>query len=82
MAIKNGIEYLAMPGPTNIPEAVLTAMHRPAVDIYAGELLGITATCLDKLRTIFKTAHSTYINISNGHGGWESAITNTLSRGG
>ena len=45
MAIRNGFEFLAMPGPTNIPEQVLSAMHRPAVDIYAGELLAITDAC-------------------------------------
>ncbi len=81
MTLKTGLEMLAMPGPTNVPEAVLNAMHRPAIDIYAGELLAITDRCLERLRTVFATKHRTYINISNGHGGWESALTNTLSRG-
>lgn len=81
MTLKTGLEILAMPGPTNVPEAVLSAMHRPAIDIYAGELLAITDRCLGRLQTVFSTRHRTYINISNGHGGWESALTNTLSAG-
>ncbi len=30
MTIANGREFLAIPGPTNIPDSVLAAMHRPA----------------------------------------------------
>jgi hypothetical protein len=33
--LARGREFLAIPGPTNVPEVVLQAMHRPAVDIYA-----------------------------------------------
>src|SRR5882724_4299697 len=53
MTVSRGREFLSIPGPTNIPDAVLAAMHRPAIDIYAGD----------------------------GHGGWEAALTNVLSRG-
>lgn len=81
MTLRNGIEFLAMPGPTNVPEKVLAAMHRPAVDIYAGELLGVTASCLADLRTIFSTKGSTYVYAANGHGAWEAALSNVLSRG-
>ena len=81
MPIRHGRELLAMPGPTTIPDAVLGAMHRPAIDIYAGELLEVTARCLDTLRTVFGTAHRTYIYAANGHGAWEAALTNVLSRG-
>jgi alanine-glyoxylate transaminase/serine-glyoxylate transaminase/serine-pyruvate transaminase len=33
MTLRNGREFLAIPGPTNVPDAVLNAMHRPAVEI-------------------------------------------------
>ena len=36
MSVRAGREFLAMPGPTNVPDEVLGAMHRPAVDIYTG----------------------------------------------
>jgi alanine-glyoxylate transaminase/serine-glyoxylate transaminase/serine-pyruvate transaminase len=81
MTVANGREFLAIPGPTNIPDAVLAAMHRPATDIYSGDMLGITRTLLEDLPKIFRTTGKTYIYAANGHGGWEAAITNVLSRG-
>ena len=41
MSVRAGREFLAIPGPTNVPDEVLRAMHRPAVDIYAGPLLAM-----------------------------------------
>src|SRR5262245_38355363 len=38
MAVRAGREFLAVPGPTTVPDEVLRAMHRPAVDIYSGSL--------------------------------------------
>ncbi len=79
--LARGREFLSIPGPTNVPEAVLQAMHRPAVDIYADDLLETTQHCLLELKSVFRTEGSTYIYIANGHGAWEAALTNTLSRG-
>jgi hypothetical protein len=42
MSVRAGREFLAIPGPTTIPDKVLRAMHRPAVDIYSGPLLALT----------------------------------------
>lgn len=82
MSLARGREFLSIPGPTNVPEVVLAAMHRPAVDIYAADLLDVTETCLADLKKIFRSeTASTYIYVSNGHGGWEGALTNVLSRG-
>ncbi|MEM9440925.1 MAG: aminotransferase, partial [Pseudomonadota bacterium] len=36
MSVRNGREFLSIPGPTTVPDDVLAAMHRPAVDIYNG----------------------------------------------
>ena len=81
MTVRNGREFLAIPGPTTVPDAVLAAMHRPAIDIYTGELVGITDSCLEDLRAIFGTQGLTYIYAANGHGAWEAAVSNVLSRG-
>ncbi len=81
MSVRHGREFLSIPGPTTVPDEVLGAMHRPAVDIYSGDLLAITTSCLDDLRTLFRTAGRTYIYAANGHGAWEAALVNTLSRG-
>ena len=42
MNLSNGIEYLAIPGPSVIPEKVLQAMHRSSPNIYEGELVKLT----------------------------------------
>ncbi|MEJ1996380.1 MAG: aminotransferase class V-fold PLP-dependent enzyme [Limibacillus sp.] len=81
MTLSNGREFLSIPGPTTVPDRVLGAMHQPAIEIYGGRLFDITRSCLADMKKIFKTEGETYIYISNGHGAWEAAVSNTLSRG-
>jgi alanine-glyoxylate transaminase/serine-glyoxylate transaminase/serine-pyruvate transaminase len=81
MPLHAGREFLSIPGPTVIPDVVLAAMQRPAVDIYSGPLLALTDSLLADLSKIFATAGRSYIYIANGHGAWEAALTNVLSRG-
>jgi alanine-glyoxylate transaminase/serine-glyoxylate transaminase/serine-pyruvate transaminase len=80
MVVRAGREFLAIPGPTNMPDEVLRAMHRPAIDIYAGSLLALTDRLLANLRWLFRTKGRTYLYIANGHGAWEATLTNVLSR--
>src|SRR3954447_12781407 len=81
MSVRAGREFLAIPGPTTVPDEVLRAMHRPAVDIYSGPLLALTDGLLRDIARMFNTTGRTYIYIANGHGTWEAAFTNVLSRG-
>ncbi len=81
MTLRSGREFLAIPGPTVIPDAVLAAMQRPAIDIYAGSLIAQTDGLLADLPKIFRTAGRATIYAANGHGAWEAALTNVLSRG-
>src|SRR5262245_60387333 len=81
MTVARGRQFLSIPGPTNVPDEVLAAMQRPAIDIYSGEMIGVTESCLKDLAAIFRTKGRTYIYAANGHGGWEAALTNVLSRG-
>jgi alanine-glyoxylate transaminase / serine-glyoxylate transaminase / serine-pyruvate transaminase len=81
MTVSNGREFLSIPGPTNIPDSVLQAMHRPAIDIYSGDMIELTRSLLEDLPKIFRTAGRTFIYAANGHGGWEAAVSNVLSRG-
>jgi alanine-glyoxylate transaminase/serine-glyoxylate transaminase/serine-pyruvate transaminase len=81
MSVRAGREFLAIPGPTTIPDEVLRAMHRPAVDIYSGSLLALTDSLMRDVARVFNTKGRAYIYISNGHGAWEAALTNVLSRG-
>jgi alanine-glyoxylate transaminase / serine-glyoxylate transaminase / serine-pyruvate transaminase len=81
MSVRGGRELLVSPGPTNIPDEVLRAMHRPAVEIYAKPLIELTDGLLRDLGRVFRTAGRSYIYAANGHGAWEAALTNTLSKG-
>lgn len=81
MTLRHGRAVLSIPGPTTIPDAVLSAMHRPAIDIYTGDLLNTTHTCLADMKTLMRTEGQSFIYIANGHGGWEAALSNVLSRG-
>jgi len=82
MTVSRGRDSLALPGPTTVPHEVLQAMQRPAVDIYGEELTAVTDSCLDDLRRVFRTEQGrTYIYIANGHGAWEAALSNVLTRG-
>lgn len=76
-----GPELVAIPGPTVVPERVFAAMHRAMPDIYAGELIEVIDEVWDALPTIARTTARPFVTISNGHGGWEMALTNTLCRG-
>jgi alanine-glyoxylate transaminase/serine-glyoxylate transaminase/serine-pyruvate transaminase len=81
MTVRAGREFLMIPGPTTMPDEVLRAMHRAASDIYTGPLVALTDGLLKDLTKVFHTKGRTYIYISNGHGAWEAAISNVLSKG-
>jgi alanine-glyoxylate transaminase/serine-glyoxylate transaminase/serine-pyruvate transaminase len=81
MTVRAGREFLAIPGPTNMPDEVLRAMHRPALDIYSDQMVELTDSLLSDLSKLFKTKGHSYIHIANGHGAWEGALSNVLSRG-
>src|SRR6201999_2894662 len=81
MVVRAGREFLAIPGPTTMPDEVLRAMHRPAFDIYSDAMAELTDSLLADLSRLFATQGKSYIYIANGHGAWEAALSNTLSRG-
>jgi alanine-glyoxylate transaminase / serine-glyoxylate transaminase / serine-pyruvate transaminase len=81
MAVRAGREFLAIPGPTTMPDEVLQAMHRPALDIYSDEMVQLTQGLLRDLSGLFATKGHSYIYIANGHGAWEAVLSNVLSRG-
>jgi alanine-glyoxylate transaminase/serine-glyoxylate transaminase/serine-pyruvate transaminase len=81
MTLANGKRHLAIPGPTNVPDKVLNALHHASVDIYGGKSEDASRSCLKDLKKVFRTKSKVYIYASNGHGAWEAALTNTLSKG-
>ena len=81
MTVRAGREFLAIPGPTTMPDEVLRAMHRPALDIYSAQMVELTDGLLADLSRLFATQGRSYIYIANGHGAWEATLSNVLSRG-
>jgi alanine-glyoxylate transaminase/serine-glyoxylate transaminase/serine-pyruvate transaminase len=81
MTVRAGREFLALPGPTTMPDEVLQAMHRPALDIYSKEMIDLSDGLHSDLSKLFATKGKSYVYISNGHGAWEAVLSNVLSRG-
>lgn len=80
MVVRAGRSFWQSP-PTNMPDEVLRAMHRPALDIYSDQMVELTDSLLRDLSKLFATKGRSYIHIANGHGAWESTLSNVLSRG-
>lgn len=76
-----GRAYLAIPGPSVAPEAVLQAMHRPSPNIYEGELIDMMPALVSDLKYVARTDHQVAIYIGNGHAAWEAALANTIAEG-
>jgi alanine-glyoxylate transaminase/serine-glyoxylate transaminase/serine-pyruvate transaminase len=79
--LARGRPVVSIPGPSVIPDRVLNAMHRPMPNIYEGDLVDLSEGLLEDLPGIALTRGQPFIGICNGHGAWEMALTNTLSRG-
>lgn len=81
MPLSNGQPYLAIPGPSVMPERVLRAMHRGSPNIYDGALHDLTASLWPDLKALAGTTGHVAAYIANGHGTWEAANANMFSRG-
>ena len=81
MTVARGRQFFQNPGPTNIPDRILRAMDRPALDFMGGEFRAIAEECYAGLRQIFKTDQTIIVYAGNGHGAWEAAIVNVFSPG-
>ena len=71
-----------IPGPTNIPEILRKAVDMPTVDHRSPLFARILHPALEGVKKVLKTGLAEIIVFpSTGTGGWEAAITNTLSPG-
>ena len=81
MSLSQGRSYLAIPGPSVMPERVLRAMHQSCPNIYEGELIELTHSLIPDLKHVAGTSGHAAIYIANGHGAWEAAVSNVLAAG-
>ena len=77
-----GRNHLFIPGPTNIPDRVLRAMHVPSEDHRSPSFPELVKPLFQDVKMVFGSTNGTVILFpSSGTGIWESALSNTLCRG-
>jgi alanine-glyoxylate transaminase/serine-glyoxylate transaminase/serine-pyruvate transaminase len=78
----SGRNFLFVPGPTNVPDRVLRAMHRAMEDHRSSDFPSLSGPILEDLKKIFKTSSGqAFVFPASGTGAWEAALSNTLSPG-
>lgn len=71
-----------IPGPTNVPDRLRRAMDMQTRDHRAPDFAEFFIPVLEDTKKVFATTEGTVILFpASGTGGWEAAITNTLSPG-
>ena len=76
-----GRYFVQNPGPTNIPDRVLEAFRRPAIDFSDPDFIALADSVWDELPGVFGGADAMVVLTTVGHGAWESSLTNTLNPG-
>lgn len=74
-------EFLMIPGPTPVPDAVLEAVARHPIGHRTPEFSRVVREVTDGLKWLGDTANDVFVLTSSGTGGMESAIANTVSPG-
>jgi len=73
-----GREFLAIPGPTTMPDEVLRRCIVRRWISTSEQMLDMTDSLLRISRRLFATKGRTYIYIANGHGAWEAVLSNVF----
>ncbi|NOR62836.1 MAG: aminotransferase class V-fold PLP-dependent enzyme [Rhodobacteraceae bacterium] len=71
-----------IPGPTNMPEALRRAVDMPTMDHRSAGFKDILHPALNGVKQVLKSETAeVFLFPSTGSGGWETALSNTLSKG-
>ena len=73
--------YLLSPGPTPIPDKVLSVAAEPIIHHRTPEFSNIFMEVTEGIKTVFETKQDVFILTSSGTGAMETAVVNTLSPG-
>ncbi len=77
-----GRNFLYIPGPTNVPQRIRNAMSLEQEDMRAADFPEFTLPLFEDMKKMFKTKSGrVFIYPASGTGGWEAAVSNTLSAG-
>ena len=74
MSHRSGRHFLQIPGPTNVPDRILRAIDRPAIDHRGPEFAALTRKILGGIKEIFRTNSHVVIYAASGTGAWEAAL--------
>jgi alanine-glyoxylate transaminase/serine-glyoxylate transaminase/serine-pyruvate transaminase len=81
-ARRPGRNFLFVPGPTNVPERILRAMHVPMEDHRSSDFPKLTIPLYEDMKKVFQTEEGRVVIFpSSGTGAWEASLTNTCSPG-
>jgi alanine-glyoxylate transaminase/serine-glyoxylate transaminase/serine-pyruvate transaminase len=79
----SGRHHLFIPGPTNVPDAILRAMYRAQEDQRAPTFPALSRSVLDRLPAVVRSTQATpFVFASTGSAMWEAALVNTVAAGG
>ena len=78
---RSGRHFLQIPGPTNVPDRILSAINKATIDHRGPDFERLTMRILTGLKTIFQTSSPVVIYPASGTGAWEAALVNTLNPG-
>jgi alanine-glyoxylate transaminase/serine-glyoxylate transaminase/serine-pyruvate transaminase len=76
-----GRHFLAIPGPSPVPDRILRAISLPTIDHRGPEFGQLGLRVLRGIQQVFQTRHPVVIYPASGTGAWEAALCNTLSPG-
>ena len=77
-----GRHFLFVPGPTNVPDRVLRAMHRAMEDHRSPTFPLILRDILDRLpKVLGMSSGRAFVFAATGTGMWEASLVNTLNSG-
>ncbi len=78
----SGRHHLYIPGPTNVPDRLLRAMHRAQEDHRSAAFPALTRRILDRLPAIVgSTTASPFVFPASGSAMWEAALVNSVNPG-
>lgn len=77
-----GRHFLQIPGPTPIPDRLLRAMNRAAIDHRSSAFPALTRSILSRLPQVIHQEHGeSFVFPSSGSAMWEASLVNTLDPG-
>ncbi|HZS59828.1 MAG TPA: aminotransferase class V-fold PLP-dependent enzyme [Gemmatimonadaceae bacterium] len=77
-----GRNHLFVPGPTNVPDRVLRAMHRASEDHRSSAFPALPKGIFEDLKKLFRTeSGQAFVFPATGTGMWEASLVNTRSPG-